>query len=458
MKKFIVATALLVLIAFAIPIEHKYDKLFRFFSLTLIPPGLEVSAQYEKKLYFYLSDLAVLVLTFIAIRWYRISARQFFGHPLWMVFVCALCSIVVSPFHAYPVAYTRLWQLFTPFALFSFLAYAFSDEERPLVTRAVFWAILATALFQCLIGIGQYFHEGPLGLRLLGESSSFAIISVADHTRWIVDRWLSIELPSPIKIRATGTLPHANVLGGLLACSLLITYALRLRAKRARWLLGLAIPLQIFTLFITYSRSALFAWMIGTVLWFLWARRENVRALAIQIVVSALLCFVLLYPQLVQRGGIVNYSGGAVASDQGRLYHQNLALQVIKDHPLFGLGFWQFSEQAPKYFSPETPSYLRETGPHNIYLFLACETGLLSLAAFLTFILLLGLSAWRLPFTPETASLTAIFIAFLFIGCCDFYPILFQQGKLLFFLCAGLLAQQCGDYAKSFSYRRLENV
>lgn len=48
--------SLLILLFFAIPIEHKYDKLFRFFSLTLIPSGLELPKNFESKIYFYMSD------------------------------------------------------------------------------------------------------------------------------------------------------------------------------------------------------------------------------------------------------------------------------------------------------------------------------------------------------------------------------------------------------------------
>ena len=120
MKKTILATALLMLLAFLIPIEHKYDKLFRYFSLTLIPKGLEISKGFDKKIYFYVSDFLSMSLLFIGIFWFKIPLRRFFAHPLWIVFVCALASIIVSPFIHYPLAYIRLLQLMTPLLLFSF--------------------------------------------------------------------------------------------------------------------------------------------------------------------------------------------------------------------------------------------------------------------------------------------------------------------------------------------------
>jgi hypothetical protein len=48
--------------------------------------------------------------------------------------------------------------------------------------------------------------------------------------------------------------------------------------------------------------------------------------------------------------------------------------------------------------------------------------------------------AARIPITVETATLSAILAGFLLIGLCDFYLILFQQGRLMFFLILGLLA------------------
>src|SRR3990167_2983373 len=121
-KKYVVTAFLLALLAFLIPIEHKYDKLFRFFSLTLVPPGLEISKQYDQKIYFYLSDIIVLLLTGIGLFWFRIPLQKWFGNFLWVVWLCALISILVSPFASYPIPYFRLLQLFTPIALFSFLA------------------------------------------------------------------------------------------------------------------------------------------------------------------------------------------------------------------------------------------------------------------------------------------------------------------------------------------------
>ena len=147
-KKFIFSVALLALLIFLIPIEHKYDKLFRFFSLTLIPEGLEVSPQYEKKLYFYISDLIALLLLSIGLFWVKIPLRRLFGNLLWVVFFFALVSITTSPFMHYPVAYSRLLQLLTPVILVSFISNGCTEEEKGKVTNIILIAVVSAGLFQ----------------------------------------------------------------------------------------------------------------------------------------------------------------------------------------------------------------------------------------------------------------------------------------------------------------------
>lgn len=432
-KKFWFGAACLALLAFAIPFEHKYDKLFRFYSLTLIPDGLSLSPRYDKKIYFYASDLIALTLCLLGLSWYRIPWQRFFGHPLWIVWLCAALSIFLSPFSHYPVSYIRLLQLFTPIALFSFLAFAFKEEERSKLTGILFTALVLAGLCQASIAIVQYFHQAPLGLRVIGETSQISTFEVPNQSLSALDSFLGIQHASVRKMRAAGTLPHANVLGGFLFLSLLCTYALSQRRSLYLW----AIPLQVFALFLSFSRSALFAWILATALWLFWNRRKSVGWV---VAISFALSFALLHEQIIHRGGIVNYNGLAKNSDSIRVHHQNLSVQILRSAPLFGLGYGQFSERAADFFPPGTPSYVKETAPHNIFLFLACETGLISLFAFLSFLAILGWAALRSFPTVEITTCKALLAGFLFIGLCDFYPILFQQGKLMLFLTLGLLA------------------
>ena len=437
-------------VAFAIPIEHKYDKLFRFFSLKLIPPNVVLPSFFEKKIYFYPSDIFALGLLCIAVFALRISVRRFFVSRgaifLWIVFLLSLISIVLSPLAQYPIPYIRLLQLATPFLLFCFLSNACTDEEKSKLSSLVIGCVALAALAQSGIAIAQYAMQGPLGLRLLGELNGFSFFHVASGRKWLFD--FANIYASPSIIRASGTFPHANVLGGFLSISMLALYSF-FSMPRWRLLSALLIPIQFFAMSLTFSRSALFSWMLGTLIWFGLQMKKNgfkttvrdssIRLLFSSICVAFIFSFAVLYEQISQRGGIVNYNLTAQGSDAQRIQFQNVALEIIKDHPLHGTGFQQLSVRTIDYVRND-PNYFQAGATHNIYLYLAAETGLFSLAAFLFFIFSLLWAALKSPCTPLLSSLTAIFIAFLFIGGCDFYPLLFQQGKIPFFLAAGLLA------------------
>ena len=454
---------LLCLVAFATPIEHKYDKLFRFFSLKLIPQDVVLPSFFEKKIYFYPSDLIALGLLFIALFALRIPISRFLFSKsalfLWIVFLCSFISILFSPLAHYPIPYFRLLHLATPFLLYCFIANVCTEEEKPRFSQLLLKCIVLTALIQSSIAIAQYAMQGPLGLRLLSEPSSFSTFTVASGRHWLFD---THSLSEPIRvIRSSGTFPHANVLGGFLSISMLAAYSLFFTP---RWQLFSAsvIPILFFAMSLTFSRSALFSWALGTLVWFgLYVKNYGfrstckdgaIRLLSGCICLSLLFSFLVLHEQISDRGGIVNYNELAQGSDTLRLSYQNTAFEILKDYPFYGAGFQQLAIRYLDYISPGQ-NYESAGSTHNIYLYLAAETGLFSLAAFLLFILSLLWAAIKSPHTPILASLLAMYIAFLFIGGCDFYPLLFQQGKIPFFLAAGLLAAHA-NWKEMLVFRR----
>ncbi len=440
---------LLFLLAFIIPIEHKYDKPLRHFSLLVIPEGLTLPPGFDVKIYFYPSDIIALLLFISLLFVFCIPAKKIFMEKanacLFLIVICAFFSILNSPLSNYFTVYTRLLQLLTPCFLFAFLSQVTLSEKE---LKIIFYCILFAALLQSGIAIMQYFTQEHLGLRLLSESRDpTAIFEVQGGKRWLFDNVFGTRAASNIIKRSAGTFPHTNVLGGFLTLSVILTYALIAKIEK-KGLLSIALFVQIFALFLTYSRSAIFGVTLGTIIWFAYAfyHRQFYRYLAGAIVVIVAICSSLFFEQYLQRGGIVNYNETARNSDQVRIIAQSTAIEMIKDHPVSGVGFQQFSNVAE--------SYGNKTGAHNIYLFICSEMGIVALLAFLGFIAIVLRGALRSPFSPEMASLLSVFIAFLFIGGCDFYPITFQQGKLMFFITAALIMTSYANRKKE----QLENV
>ncbi|EKE08459.1 MAG: hypothetical protein ACD_17C00157G0001 [uncultured bacterium] len=421
-----------------IPIEHKYDKLFRFYSLSLIPEGLAISSSYEKKFYFYLSDLLALLLLLSGIFWIKIPLRRFFGNFLWPFFGCAFLSIVHSPFLKYPVAYSKLLQLLTPVLLFSFITNAFQPEEKRKLTRLLLIGLFAAGLLQAALGIVQYFHQAPLGLRLLGETNETSIYLIEGGYRWILDELFGNASENSIIMRAKGTLPHANVFGGFLVFSLFASYYLILQDNKRS--LAFTLPFQLFALLLSFSRSALFGWGLATVTFLSFLHyKKHPKAVwfSLWVMGSFLFSFTLLFNQYKNRGGVISSTHLSQRADSIRKIQQVTAFEIIQEHPRTGLGFSQFSERSEPFLKTAPNAETRATAPHNIFLFIACEMGIFALVFFLLF--LTTLSSF-FPSTLESALFGSLLIGYVFIGLCDFYPILFQQGKLMFFFTAALLA------------------
>ena len=226
--------------------------------------------------------------------------------------------------------------------------------------------------------------------------------------------------------------------------SILSTYALILKVKN-KWALGLTLPFQIFAMCLSFSRSALFGWALGTGLFFLSLAYRGIKKkrliwLGKIVLLSFSLSAVLLFNQYFHRGGIISTSSLSSHSDKIRIIHQKSALEITKEYPLTGLGFSQFSERSQKFLRHTNDAYIQSTAPHNIFLFLACETGLISLGAFLLFFAFLAYRTLKARLNVEIGIFFSLLVAFLFIGVCDFYPILFQQGKLMLFSTAALLS------------------
>lgn len=435
---------LLVLLVFAIPIEHKYDKLFRFFSLTLIPEGLVLPAWYEKKIYFYPSDVIASFL-FVILLWQR-GRRLLIDKGawlLWILFGLAFLSLGTSSLATYPTPYLRLWQFSTGISLFSLIAYA---AEKRTFLHAILWALWIAALFQALLAIGQYFHQGSLGLRLLGEptfsplhpkSPSFCC---PGGSLWLFD--IAPNAAPSLVVRSTGTFAHPNVLGGFLMIALLTSYFLLSLSQRMSRAVAGSIPLFVFALGTTYSRSALFGWLFFSLVWLIWIcfqHRSHAQRVLWLFTGSLALSGLLLGYQYVARGGVFGSNPSVASSNMERLSFLAMAWKMIQDHPWFGVGYNHFGYASMQYVSP---SSWMLGGVHNIYLLLASEMGIPALIAFLTFLFLLMKRTLTSVLTPLSITLIVLLGSLLWVGCVDFYPLLFQPGRLLLFLIAGLLASQ----------------
>lgn len=453
MQKWIwkVVYCLFALIAFAIPIEHKYDKPLRFFSKSLIPKGLELPSWFDKKIYFHPSDLIALALILLTLFVLKIPFRKLFlqrsSSLIWLLIALIALSIAASPLSTYALLYFRLWQWMTGAFIFGILA-GIDEIHKKTLTKWILLSMISMGILQSSFAIAQYFHQGSFGLRILGEpnfnhASHSSAIWCPEGARWIVDRLLGLDFGTTIVVRPMGTTPHPNVLGGFLALTGLASLSFLSLSKR-KFIWSALIFLQFFALTITYSRGALFSYLIGVAIWFGWNWRTHNRKelfkTAILLGSISFFLLILFHEQLAWRGGVFSSTKVSQRTHVYRSGLEHIAWRMIEKEPLFGVGFLQFSLRGQEFIEPEKKSSDHINGVHSIYLILAAESGLLALLCFVGFVASILLRAVRAEPTPYIGSLIAMFIAILLIGGKDFYPLSFQIGKLLFFLTAGLLA------------------
>ena len=225
-------------------------------------------------------------------------------------------------------------------------------------------------------------------------------------------------------MRPTASFNGTNLLGVYLCILTPLISALALFYYRGKSLIFITASafLGIAGLALTFSRSA------GLGLWLalLFLGIMKRKKMLIVILVSILLIYPFIMPKNIKDWAKkIKYNPIVFMFNYERLSMQRNAVNMIKHHPIVGVGVNTFGNNYGKYRLPETEEGRTPdlTYAHNIYLNMAGEIGLLGLAAFLWFLILLfrhGMAVYRKAKDPYinilALSLMACFIAFLING------------------------------------------
>ncbi len=426
-----------ILLAVLIPFQPRLYKSLRAFSASLIQTSWSLPAYFEIHFDVFVADFLIIALIGMALRGKLLfweGERKY----LTLFLLAALVSIFGSSLPTYPLQYWRWMHLALPAGLFFVLGH------RPQIPfTALAKGVVMASVIEALIAIVQYFVQHSLGLKMLGEPTLIArnfvgsTVPIADGSRWIFDRLFHVVRDHPFILRASGTLPHPNILGGVMVFGLLMTYYLYGLGKKRGWLAAI-IALQVFCLFITYSRSALYMWVLMTLLWIAVTSWKDKKLSSLIGVAGGcfLLCGALLYPQLFERGGVVSYTAVSQVSDIKRLALHEIGWKMIQAHPWMGVGFNSYMLAFQTMFE-KTAAEIAYV--HNVYLHIAAEIGIPGLMAFLAFSWVILMKGWRLREQPAVLTSACILLAFLGIGMVDYYPLCDPSSRVIFFLMAGIL-------------------
>jgi O-antigen ligase len=200
--------------------------------------------------------------------------------------------------------------------------------------------------------------------------------------------------PDRIHTRLTGIIPSPNGVASLVIVAVGV-YAAALafaRDVRIRAIALVALPILALTLYFTYSRAALLGiFAIAVIVAWKIRRPIGIALLAVGIVAGALLLPTYLASRAGALGGegTVDPSGVFVASDAHRLRAWQSASQMFLDAPLTGHGFLAYRDLHELYDDPVLRS------PHNEWLRLFAEEGILVGLAGLAFLVTTFVTLWR---------------------------------------------------------------
>ena len=300
------------------------------------------------------------------------------------------------------------------------------------------WAIAAfcfSAVLQAVWGMEQFFFQIVPANIWLGEAFHSALI-LGDSVLQTADgRFL----------RAYGTLPHPNILGGLLTAAILLLCGFiasntekrfKIQDLRFKIIAWGSLVLLIFGLFFTFSRSGWLAAGIGILFGVLWTAFAGRLKSVMGIIFTVIICvavLILIFPEAFLRFSVQNRLEEMSVSERVREYDD--AQIIVRENSFVGIGLNQYVKELQNIY-PSFPAW--KIHPiHNIYLLIISELGIIGLLVFIIII------AWHLSFLNKHSLPLLIWsgaaaIGLLMIGLFDHYLWSLHFGLLLFWLIFGI--------------------
>ena len=305
------------------------------------------------------------------------------------------------------------------------LLFLYVSNEKPIKTIfKIFWLL---AIVQGLLGYLQFHVKHGFGLAYLGEYVPLLTTPGA----------ATFQANGETYIRAYGTFPHPNILAGFLVIGLImgLFFVSRATSNLSKAIVSCGTFVIIIGLFATFSRISWFFGIILFILFFLWnllnKNINSVKHLSVLFFVSCATLTLFYWDPIVSRATIDTNSHAF----QGRKQYNTWAIESIKQQP-WGVGPGQYIDQLrhKQIIQPwETQP------PHNIFLFIFAEFGVLGILLFILFHIKLFqdlLITWK-----ELTGFTLLILglAIITLGSFDHYFVTIQQGRLLLFIIFGLM-------------------
>ena len=375
-----------------------------------------------------LSDVLVLILLLLFLAEMALRKIEISFFP-WVT-IPALVWLILSSFSLLAardeiLVVIQLIKMFKLLILCWTVALSIGNEVD--VTFAI-TGLLLGMLFQAVIGIYQGVTGHPVGLGFLGEG-----ITVMRQ-----------DLGESLVNRVQGTMGYPNSYALYLTTVIPVGLALLFSKARIslKVLMVMTLCLGVLALIFSLSRSAWITFMVTICIVFALAVRRKLVSLRAAVLVIGAICLALIGMVFFGPEMIINrFTGNDHGSAYSRIILAKTALAIIKDHPWVGVGLNNYALINLSY-DPTARHMV-----HNVYLLIAAETGLVGLMAFLGFLAVLQIQAWRIvnraPNDTVWVAGVGIFCAFVAVvlmSGVDYSLLGSSQVTTLFGLLAGLSA------------------
>jgi len=252
-----------------------------------------------------------------------------------------------------------------------------------------------------------------------------------------------VQLADGLRIlRAYGTTPHPNILGGFALLSLLGSASLFLANKKPNYPTLILFSLGITLIVLTFSRSAWLGLIVFILILILKSKHLDRQRLFLLIATSVLTIILTLYP--LRNLVFTRISNAPVETEQlstfGRSWLNQQALDMIRHHPLTGVGIGAFILELGR----DALQGASIEPAHNILLLAGAELGIFGsilVSVLFISIILSSIKAQTLRSILASAMLAGLGIISLF----DHYLWSLAPGRLMLALAMGLWAGNIND-------------
>ncbi len=303
--------------------------------------------------------------------------------------------------------------------------------------KLILYIFIASMCFQSAIAIFQYSTQQSIGLHFLGEPIA------TNQTPGIA----KFEFMGQKVIRAFGTFPHANILGGNLNIAIISIFFV----IRKNWWIRTPLLILLFTaLLFTFSRSAYFSLIVSMLLVLAVSKRKiNFRPILLAIS-TGLFLIVLLNLQNILWQRLI-FDDQAI---EERSFYFGISKAIFLKNP-FGIGLGGFTEKMQDFTTTKILPWIYQP-IHNIYLLLLNEGGIFALILFTGILISLfsklikkNSASNSEHVKTETAMLMAMLTNICTIGLFDHYAFTIYSGQILLFMTIGLCSFSSIDIFKT---------